>query len=231
MLLLNSLTGKHQPQLVEASIGFVRNFAGGIAVGYVGARLILALMRGLLDFRLSQVTLTLSLPYLAYIIGEQLGVSGVVATVTAGLVMSAIGQPRMSPDDWHFLHDVWEQLAFWASSLIFILASLLVPRMLEHVGWQDLWLLLVLTIAALGARALVLFGMLPLLGALRLSESIDNRFKTVIVWGGLRGAVTLALALAYRRRHDQPRGADSSESLPLDSFSSHYLSTERRCAS
>src|SRR5262249_27819323 len=113
-----------------------------------------------------------------------------------GLVMSAAGQARMSPDDWRFLHDMWEQIAFWASSLIFILASLLVPRMLQNIGAHDLVLLLILVAAALLGRALVLFGMLPVLTALRLSEVVESRFKMVIVWGGLRGAVTLALALA-----------------------------------
>ncbi|MGH7932009.1 MAG: cation:proton antiporter [Candidatus Binataceae bacterium] len=197
VLLLDILTGGHKAHIGEAALIFVRNFAGGIATGYVGARLIVWMLRWLLDLRLAQVTLTLALPYAVYIIGErQLGVSGVVATVTAGLVMSAIGQPRIAPDDWRFLHDVWEQLAFWASSLVFILAALLVPRMLLSVGWHDVLLLFVLVIAALSARALVLFGMFPVLTALRLSQNVNHRYKTVIVWGGLRGAVTLALALA-----------------------------------
>jgi Na+:H+ antiporter len=197
VLLLDMLTGHHGPSLGRAVLTFFRNFAGGILAGYLGARVIVGLMRRLLDLRLAQVTLTLALPYLVYIIADhQLGVSGVVATVTAGLVMSAVGQPKMSPDDWRFLHDMWEQMAFWASSLIFILASLLVPRMLLHVGGHDLVLLFVLVIAALAGRALVLFCMFPILSALRLSQKVDNRFKAVILWGGLRGAVTLALALA-----------------------------------
>jgi CPA1 family monovalent cation:H+ antiporter len=197
VLLLDNLIGNHPLSVAGALLLFVRHFAGGIAAGYVGARLILVLMRRLLDLRLAQVTLTLALPYFVYIVAEhRLDVSGVVATVTAGLVMSSVGQPRMSPADWRFLHDVWEQLAFWASSLIFILASLLVPRMLERVGWDDAFLLMVLVAAALAARAFVLFGLLPLLSALRLSQKVDSRYKTVIVWGGLRGAVTLALALA-----------------------------------
>jgi monovalent cation:H+ antiporter, CPA1 family len=68
--------------------------------------------------------------------------------------------------------------------------------MLEFVGWQDVLLLLVLVFAALVARALVLFGILPFLSGLKFSQNVENRFKIVILWGGLRGAVTLALALA-----------------------------------
>jgi CPA1 family monovalent cation:H+ antiporter len=205
VLLLSILTGRNELRIDGAALAFLRNFVGGIAVGIIGTKLVLILMRRLLDFRLAQVTLTLSLAYLVYVIGEQLAVSGVVATVTAGLMLSAVGQPHITPDDWHFLHDVWEQLAFWASSLIFVLASLLVPRMLQRVDWHDLVLLGVLVIAALAARAVVLFALLPLLSALRLSERINHRFKAIIVWGGLRGAVTLALALAVtEHRSIQP---------------------------
>ncbi len=183
--------------LGAAAVSFVRSFAGGIAAGYIGARLMAGFLRWLLDMRLAQVTLTLALPYLVYIVAErQLGVSGVMATLTAGLVMTATAQRRMSPDDWHFLHELWEQLAFWASSLIFVFASLLVPRMLFNVGWHDVMLLAVLVGGALVARAVVVFGLLPLMTWLRLSPAIDNRFKAVILWGGLRGALTLVLALS-----------------------------------
>ena len=197
VLLLEMMVAGHPIHVGAASLSFVRNFLGGIAAGYVGGRLIVGVLPLLRDMRLAQVTLTLALPYLVFIVGERVfAVSGVVAAVTAGLVMTAIGQPRFAPDDWRFLQEMWEQLAFWASSLIFILASLFVPRMLQNVGWHDLILLGVLIAAALAARAVVLFGLLPVLSGLHLSQQVNNRFKTVIVWGGLRGAVTLALALA-----------------------------------
>ena len=180
-----------------AAITFIRQFVGGLIFGYVCARVVASWFSWLQDLRLAQVSLTVALPYLAYIVGERaLGVSGVVSAVSAGLVLSAIGQPRIAPSDWLFLHDVWEQIAFWASSLIFVLASLLVPRLVTNVGWHDVWMLTVLVFAALVARALVLYVLIPILSALKLSQQIDNRFKAVILWGGLRGAVTLALALA-----------------------------------
>ncbi len=196
-LLLEILVAHHAAAPGAAALTFVRNFVGGIATGYIGARLIVALLPWLHDLRLAQVTLTLALPYLVFIVGDRmLEVSGVVAAVTAGLAMSAIGQQRIAPNDWRFLQDLWEQLAFWASSLIFILAALLVPRLLVNVGWHDVLLLGVVVVAATAARALVLFGLLPTLSALRLSQAVNNRYKAVILWGGLRGAVTLALALA-----------------------------------
>src|SRR4029077_6999275 len=139
-----------------AAITFIRQFVGGLIFGYVCARVVASWFSWLQDLRLAQVSLTVALPYLAYIVGERaLGVSGVVSAVSAGLVLNAIGQPRIAPSDWLFLHDVWEQIAFWASSLIFVLASLLVPRLVTNVGWHDVWLLTVLVFAALLARALV----------------------------------------------------------------------------
>src|SRR5581483_7653332 len=91
---------------------------------------------------------------------------------------------------------VWRQLDFWASSLIFILAAALVPRLLGAVEPWHGWLLLIVVAAALLSRAAVLFGIMPLLSALRLSEKVDGAYKLAITWGGLRGAITLALALA-----------------------------------
>ena len=70
------------------------------------------------------------------------------------------------------------------------------PTLVTSVSWHDAWMLTVLVFAALVARALVMYIFIPILTALKLSQQIDNRFKAVILWGGLRGAVTLALALA-----------------------------------
>jgi Na+:H+ antiporter len=196
-LLLTMQLGGQGGGAGTAAITFIRQFAGGLIFGYVCARIVASWFSWLQDLRLAQVSLTVALPYLAYIVGERaLGVSGVVSAVSAGLVLNAIGQPRITPGDWLFLHDVWEQIAFWASSLIFVLASLLVPRLVTNVGWHDVLMLTVLVVAALTARALVLYVLIPILTALKLSQQIDNRFKAVILWGGLRGAVTLALALA-----------------------------------
>jgi len=197
VMLIGNLIGGHRLDLGAAVVSFVRSFAGGVAIGYVGGRLMVGVLRWLLDMRLAQVTLTLALPYLVYIVAErQFEVSGVMATLTSGLVMSAMAQRRVSPDDWRFLHELWEQLAFWGSSLIFLFASLLVPRLLFDAGSHDVMLLGVLVVAALTARAVVVFGLLPLMTLLRLSPAVDNRFKAVILWGGLRGALTLVLALS-----------------------------------
>src|SRR6185437_6756105 len=81
-------------------------------------------------------------------------------------------------------------------SLIFIMAAALVPRLLGAVEPRHAWLLLIAIAAALLSRAAVLFGVMPVLSVLRLSQKVDGAYKLAITWGGLRGAITLALALA-----------------------------------
>ncbi|ADZ71431.1 cation:proton antiporter [Polymorphum gilvum] len=197
VLLLGMLTSQQTPDAVEAVVTFLRSFAGGIVVGALFARLFVMLLPLMREQKLAQVTLSLALPYLVYVVSEQSAdVSAVVAVVAAGIVFNLYGPARVAPAAWSYLHDVWEQIAFWASSLIFVLASILIPELLAGFKLLDILLLVVLIVAALAARAVVIFGLLPVLGVLRIGEAVSNRYKTVILWGGMRGAVTLTLALS-----------------------------------
>ncbi|MGF7163212.1 CPA1 family monovalent cation:H+ antiporter [Rhodoligotrophos appendicifer] len=196
-LLLSFLMGGAAPHPLAGLAIFIKTFLGGIAVGYCLAFAVVRLLPVVRDFRPAQVSLSLALPYLSFVVAEEMfEVSGVVAVVTAGLVFTLGAPVRVRPDDWEYLREVWEQIEFWASSLIFILAALLVPKLLIQIEWSDLGLLIIVIVAALLSRAVVLFGGLPILSAAKLSERISNPFKLVILWGGMRGAITLALALA-----------------------------------
>src|SRR5207253_7999296 len=108
--------------------------------------------------RLAEVTLSVALPYIVYLLGELLEVSGALAVVSAGLTAGAIGRVRLAPDNWRYLERVWEQTGFWASSLIFVSASTLVPRLLTGIHLEHAWLVVVAVAAALASRAAVLFG-------------------------------------------------------------------------
>ncbi|HEX6113880.1 MAG TPA: cation:proton antiporter [Geminicoccaceae bacterium] len=196
-VLLQILMLGREPSLGEAVGTFLYSSLGGALVGFVGARALMILVPWLQDSRLAEMTLTLALPYIVYILCERyFHVSGVIAVVTAGLVVSALGRYRLDPDNREFLENVWAQLGFWASSLVFVLASILVPRLMLGAQLFDVLLIGIVALGALLARAVVLFGLLPLLSAARLTQRVNHRFKFVILWGGLRGAVTLALALA-----------------------------------
>jgi len=191
------MLGVPDPTLADALAQFPVLIAGGALTGWVAARAAIWLMALFARFELAQISLSVSLPYLAYIGAEQLvGASGVIAVVAAGLTLNLLGPLRLPPQAWSKLNEIWDLLAHWAGALIFILAALLIPRLLEEIRWSDVALIGVVIVAAIAARAVILFGLLPLLSLLRLSPAVEPRYRVAILWGGLRGAVTLALALA-----------------------------------
>ncbi|MDQ0313662.1 cation:proton antiporter [Amorphus orientalis] len=197
VLLLEALTSGTDitPRAAAETLAF--SAAGGLLAGLVGGWCALALFNVVRHVPAALMTISLALPYLVYVVCElALDVSGVIAVVAAALVVATGGPTRVPPDAWTQVKAIWDQLAFWASSLIFVLASLLVPKLLGGVDFGDLLSLVVLIAAALAARAAVLFLLAPVLTLARLSERMPPSIKAVILWGGLRGAVTLALALA-----------------------------------
>jgi monovalent cation:H+ antiporter, CPA1 family len=197
VVLLGVIVSGRQPDIAGGAVQFIVAFIGGAVLGVVSGRLLLHLIPWTRDDRLAEATLTVALPYLVFIAAEHLfHVSGVVAVLTAGLTVSTSGRSIIAPYNWSFITDLWAQIAFWAHSLVFVLASLLVPRLLLDVQFHDLVLIAVMIAAAFGARLLVLFLLLPLLSLAKLTQPISTAYKLAIAWGGLRGALTLVLALA-----------------------------------
>ncbi len=191
------MLGVPDPTLREIAMAFPVLLGGGALIGWLAGRIGVALMALIPAFPRAQVSISVALPYLAYIVADQVvGASGVVAVVAAGLTLNLMGPGRLTPASWNYLREVWDVLAYWAGALIFILAALLIPRLLGDVRLYDLALVGIVVIAAFVARAVMLFGVLPVLTALRLSPRVDRPYRVAILWGGLRGAVTLALALA-----------------------------------
>ena len=195
-ILLAMLEPGTEADLLAGTALFLKVFFGGIVVGFVMARALCWLIGRLHGMPLVEITLTVSLAYISFIVAEHyLHVSGVMAVVTAALVMGSSGRTAISPKTWHPLVETWEQLGFWANSLIFVLVGLAVPGLLSGFGFAELGLLVVLLIAAFAARAAVLYGLLPVFGKTGLSGHVSMEYRTVMFWGGLRGAVSLALAL------------------------------------
>jgi CPA1 family monovalent cation:H+ antiporter len=177
-------------------LGFLREFAGGVVVGGVTAGAALIVMPALRGERAAEITLTVGLAYGSYLTAEYFHVSGVVAVVIAGLLTGSAGRLRIAADNWDTMVEVWEQLGHWANSLVFLIATMLVPRLMVAANWKDGVALVALVASALIARAAVLWGILPLMGLFSAACRIQWRYKLAIVWGGVRGAVTLALAVA-----------------------------------
>ncbi|CAK7192416.1 hypothetical protein COMNV_00613 [Commensalibacter sp. Nvir] len=197
--LIAAVIAHKEVHFFSSAISILISFAGAILAGYIFARLSLWMIvaLGSTSGRAAEITLTVALPYISYIACDEIiGFSGVVAAATAGLTLSAYGPSTFRPQTWRFLNEIWQQIVFWAGSLLFVLASMLVPRLLIGMTKWDCVLVLVAIIAGLIARGIVIFGLLPILSATKLSPPISTPFKATMVWGGLRGAITLALALA-----------------------------------
>ena len=196
-LVVAMLAGDRPANPLDGFVSFVRQFGGGLAAGYIagwGITLFIPILRA---SRLAEATLTIAFAYVIFVVCDHyIGVSGVVAVASAALAVSAGGRRRLAPSNWDSLVVTWEQLAFWASSLIFLFAAMQVPDLLEKASWTDLGLLAALVIAALLARALTLYGLIPMLSFAGIAKPIDREHKLVMLWGGMRGAVSLALALA-----------------------------------
>ncbi|TYB82567.1 cation:proton antiporter [Maritimibacter fusiformis] len=191
------MLGAPNPTLSDALAQFPLLIIGGALIGWLATRSAVWVMAAFARYELAQISISVALPYLAYIIAEQsVGASGVIAVVVAGLTLNLTGPGRLPPQVWVNLREVWDLLAHWAGALIFILAALLIPRILEEVRIGDIVLIGVVILAAIVARLLILYGLFPLLTLMRLSPVVDRRYRVAILWGGLRGAVTLALALA-----------------------------------
>jgi len=204
-LILTAVLRPAQFDAFEAGLGFAASFLGGAASGAVLGRLAATLVGRLDRGGPAEVTASLALAYLSYAVSDlYLGVSGVVATVVAGLVLGTAVRGRLAGPEWERLRAIWAQLGFWASSLVFVLAAALVPSTLAATRASDLLALGALLLGALLARSVVLYGIMPLVTGLSGRGPIDRRYSLVILWGGLRGAVTLALALSVTENRRVP---------------------------
>jgi len=176
--------------LLGAALDFVRLSAGGLALG-LGLGWLTAQVISRLDDYLIETTLTIALAFGAYVLAERAQVSGVLAVVGAGLVNGNISPKGMSPTTQVVLFNFWHCLAFIANSLVFLLIGLEVN--LPQIG-ESLGPIAVALLAVLVSRGVVVYGLGWLLKFC--GRSLPRGYEHVLFWGGLRGAISLALALS-----------------------------------
>jgi CPA1 family monovalent cation:H+ antiporter len=173
-----------------------RDFFGGVGTGFLLARAAIFILPRLGESDAAIASVTVSLAYLSYVVADHyLHVSGIIAVVAAALTVAAYGPTHLHPRQWTALRQLWHQLEFWANCLIFVLASMAAAALLPQIGWVHVLGTVGVMVGALVARAVVVFGMLPALEAVNLVQAVDKRYKVILVWGGLRGAVTIVLAM------------------------------------
>lgn len=175
-----------QFDLATSILDFVVVSGGGLAIGFIMGALI-SRMISFIDDALIETTLTTVLAFGSYIVAEQFHVSGVLAVVAAGLVSGNIGPRGMSPSSRILLFNFWDYAAFLANSVVFLLIGYQIDLRVLVADWQVIiWAIL----AVLVARAVGVYGLLSF------KKDITLEYKNVLFWGGLRGAISLALALS-----------------------------------
>jgi len=176
--------------LISSIIDFFVVSLGGLATGGVLGWVVSRFISRLDDY-LIEITLTTVLVFGAYLVAEALHVSGVLAVVAAGMVNGNIGHRGMSPTTRIVLFNFWEYVAFVANSLVFLLIGLEVkiPELTENIPAIG-----VAIIAVVISRALSVY-VLGALVSLR-GRKTPTVYRHVQFWGGLRGAISLALVLS-----------------------------------
>ena len=182
-----------------AGLKFVYVFFGGLSFGVFIGYFITRLVNLSKDEPLIQIALSTVMAYASFIIADYyLGVSGVMSTLAAGIVLSWYGTTRFTPEAKESLKRFWEYASFVANSFIFLLLGITEWKLLIREGHsKNLAAYLIYTIIIVTiARVVVVYGIIPLLKFFPKYEKINLKFQTVIFWGGLRGAVPLALVLS-----------------------------------
>jgi CPA1 family monovalent cation:H+ antiporter len=187
---LGLLAGGHQTVLSISGALFV-TIIGGVLIGGTIAYLFMLLAGRTPDY-LVEITFTTLVAYGSFFVAERYHCSGVLAALTAGLVVGNFrSSGSISAAGRHALGPFWEYVAFVANSLIFLLIG--AQEAQQH--FKGLWapVLVAIVLVTLG-RAVAIYTLCALFARSRLR--MDPRHQHVLFWGGLRGALALALALS-----------------------------------
>lgn len=179
---------------VSVSDGIVQFAFVGLGGIFVGALLGLfaSLMISFMDDRLISIAFTTVVAYGSYLAAEELQVSGVLATVTAGLFVGNLGKRKgMSSSTRLSVVSFWEYLAFFVGSIVFLMMGLEVnvPFLLDNT-----LIIFLAFLAVLASRAISVYAPIPLLKRMR--QPIDMKVSTILWWGGLRGSLSMVLVLS-----------------------------------
>jgi CPA1 family monovalent cation:H+ antiporter len=145
------------------------------------------------DLPLVEQSLTLVSAYGTYMITENLGGSGVIGVVTTGLILGNFGSRiGMNPRTRTIVSEFWEFLSFFVNSIVF----LLIGDQMQFTLLGENFASIAITIGAMIlTRAIAIYGLSFLSNRFAQSE-ISTPYQTILWWGGLRGSVSIALALS-----------------------------------
>jgi monovalent cation/hydrogen antiporter len=202
--------------LLDASLEFLLAAAGGVALG-LAVGYVIGEIRRRLDDPPTEITISLITGYAAFLPAEQLHLSGVLSVVTAGLYLGWRAPELASPSTRLQASAVWDALTFLLNATLFVLIGLQLPVVVEDLTGESPAQLVgyaaLVSAVVIGARFAWVFTTPYILRALdrrprQRERRVGAAARVVIAWSGLRGAVSLATALAL------PLETDAGERLP-----------------
>jgi CPA1 family monovalent cation:H+ antiporter len=182
------------PILWDGCSLFLLTLGGGIVCGWLFARLVLLLLTKLADDPFLEITLSLILAYASYLVAEEiLHASGIIATISAGLTLASRAPLPISRNSQLYINHLWSYLSFIATACIFLIVGLWIDLSLI---WENAFISMVVLLALWVSRALISYGLLPQIGRLQQQNKVvPVAFRHLVFVGGMRGAVTMALAM------------------------------------
>jgi CPA1 family monovalent cation:H+ antiporter len=187
--------------VTDALLSLVFSVLGGFAIGGLTALLLRFLWQIIRTPRL-QMALSLSAPFIAYLPAQYLRVSGVLAVVTAGLIINRFTPVVLVPQTRLRAYGFWETLVFGVNATLFMVVGLQLHSVVEHLSstpWYVLGKYAVVIVATLIiARTFYLFAHGTIAAVLERRKLRDAHWSHFAFssWAGIRGAVSLAAALA-----------------------------------
>jgi len=172
---------------------------GGILTGGITGLLSSLMLRIRKGDMILQFTVTLITAYISFILADRLGVSGVISTLTAGLVFTATSDFTIRRRNRDSLHHFWEFFSFIANSFVFLLLGFTefsIFRTTDSIR-HYLWVILLAIPVIVIGRVCVIYILIPFYNRFAgKKQRISKSYQAILLWGGLRGAVPVALVFS-----------------------------------
>jgi Na+/H+ antiporter len=191
----------------KASLTFLIVLGGGFLVGFLVGKILGRILFSVKDNAIVTISFMLLMPFVTYLIAEELHVSGVIAVVVLGLSIAHLSRKVFPENLKAESRTIWDIVIFMLNGLIFILIGLELPYVLRSIENTDIGLYslyaLVITLVALGVRMARVFlqkinlqkGFEKDSRKIKEDELLDFGTSLVISWSGMRGIVSLAIAI------------------------------------
>ena len=188
---LSAIAAGASPELTNIAPEFLWTLFGGVLVGLLVSGSIL-FVAGRTDDPLVEITLTTIAAYGSFLFAEYFHASGIMSTLTAGLLIGSGGTRFLTAAGRERVHGAWEYFAFLANSFVFILIGMTEANQpVRDLGSMAAAVAIVLVLAGRG------LSVYPLAALFHRSRwRLPASYQHTLFWGGLRGALALALALA-----------------------------------